>query len=146
MWSSEIESYLSGHKYFLGCFPHDKLPPFPTEFPRTIIINTDDSSKSGDHWLALVITKRKCFYFDSFGLPIMNSNILRYLEGYSTVTYSNICLQHMLSNKCGQFCIVFIIHVNSRKRYINFISQFDFVDLKQNDIIVEHLIVNKPRK
>ena len=77
-----IESYLAEDDQFLGYFPKDKLPPFPSQFPKSLIVNTDEASKPGEHWVALVLTKKKCFYFDSFGLPIVDFQILRFLKGY----------------------------------------------------------------
>ena len=72
--SKQIEDYLESDGNFLGCFPHDKLPPFPSIFPKSIIIITD--SGRGENWIAMILTKKKCFYFDSFGVPIINTNIL----------------------------------------------------------------------
>ena len=134
--STEIEFYLAKEKQFLGCFPKDKLPPFPKQFPRTMIINTHDSSKPGEHWLGLVLLKNKCFYFDSFGLPIVDSAILKYLRRYKKVTYSNSCIQDIKSNKCGLFCIAFIQNVRSKKTYGEFLNNFDLVILMLNDNIV----------
>ena len=80
MWSTEIENILKTSKNFLGCFPLDELPYFPQRFPATLIVNTDTSIGNGDHWLALVLQKDKCFYFDSFGLPIVEEYLLKFLE------------------------------------------------------------------
>ena len=80
MEKANIEYILQNKKDFLGCFPMDRLPPFPSVFPKSMIINTQKSSQPGEHWVALVLTEKKCYYFDSFGWPIMEENILRYLE------------------------------------------------------------------
>ena len=88
MFSFQIEHFLSGNPYFLGCFPKNKLPPMPTSFPKTIIVNTQDSNQPGEHWLALVLMKNKCFYFDSFGLGVIEYEIKEYLKcKYNNVTY-----------------------------------------------------------
>ena len=71
MQSTTIEQILLSKKDFLGCFPLDKLPPFPTKFPKSMIVNTHKSNQPGEHWVALILTKKDCFYFDSFGLPIV---------------------------------------------------------------------------
>ena len=141
MLSTSIENYFRSEKKFLGCFPCNMLPPFPQQFPKFMIINTDESSKPGDHWLGLVLTKKKCYYFDSFGLPVLNKNILEYLRYYyNQVIYSDMCLQHMMSNKCGEFCIVFVKNVKCKKSYSKFVNMFNFVDLQQNDFIVMHKV------
>ena len=128
-----IESYLAEDEHFSGCFPKDKLPIFPKQFPKSLIINTDDSSKPGDHWVALVLFKTKCF---SFGLPIVDLSILKFLKPYKKVTYSSTCIQDVASNQCGQFCIAFIQNVRSKISYSKFVSMFNAVNLKYNDYIV----------
>ena len=65
MWSTEIEQNLKHDKYFMGCFASDLLPTLT----KTLIINTKPSNMKGEHWVALVLKKKKCFYFDSFGVP-----------------------------------------------------------------------------
>ena len=51
-----FERFLRNYNQFVGCLQYDRLPPFPTEFPRTtMIINTDDSSKPGQHCFGLVM-------------------------------------------------------------------------------------------
>ena len=51
--SRNIGDVLQNRKQLIGCFPHDKLLPFPTVLKKAIIINTDDSSKTGDNWLGM---------------------------------------------------------------------------------------------
>ena len=148
MNNHQIEDYLKNDPNFLGCFPHDSLDDLSvtpnwcnnkkTKTRSSIIINTD--SGRGEHWVAMVLTKGKCFYFDSFGLPIINTNMLNYVKNkkYKTVTYSNQCIQDYLSTSCGLFCIAFIIYVKSRKDYLSFLSIFK--DIKRNDSLVKYLL------
>ena len=142
MNNHQIEYYLENDPNFLGCFPHDSLPSFSfsqTERKtKSIIINTD--SGRGEHWVAMVLTGGKCFYFDSFGLPIINTNILNYVntKKYKTVTYSNQCIQDYLSTSCGLFCIAFVMYVKNRIDYLSFLSIFK--DLKNNDSVVKNLL------
>ena len=135
-----IESYLAEDDQFLGCFPKNKLPPFPSQFPKSLIVNTDEASKPGEHWVALVLTNKKCFYFDSFGLPIVDFQISRFLKGYEKVSYSNTCIQDVKSNKCGEFCIAFLQNVKSKKSYMEFVNKFDVFNLKLNDEIVNYIL------
>ena len=153
----QIEDYLKNDPNFLGCFPHDSLSKDSGDIifdmmynkecnnnkkrkTRSIIINTD--SGRGEHWVAMVLTKGKCFYFDSFGLPIINTNMLNYVKNkkYKTVTYSNQCIQDFLSTSCGLFCIAFVMYVKNRKDYLSFLSIFKEEDLKRNDLVVKKLL------
>ena len=123
MWSTEIEHNLKHDKYFMGCFASDLLPSFPNSFPKTLIINTKPSNMKGEHWVALVLKKKKCFYFDSFGVPILNDDILQFLQDYYKVTYSDVCIQSVNSEKCGKFCIAFVKTVRSKQSYSEFLSK-----------------------
>ena len=139
MWSIEIEQNLKHDVYFMGCYSPDLLPSFPNSFPRTLIINTMPSNMEGEHWVALVLKKKRCYYFDSFGLSIMNRNILRFLERYRKVTYSDVCIQSVNSEKCGKFCIAFVKSVRCKQSFSNFLSSFDYVNLANNDILIEKI-------
>ena len=101
MNSREIEQLLNSDKNFMGCFAFDHLPKFPQKFPAKIIINTGSINTEGDHWISMIMTSKKCFYFDSFGLPVLNQDILNWLkEKYNALIYSNICLQNFDSIMC----------------------------------------------
>ena len=139
--SSEIEAYFVNNTQFLGCFSIDNLPLRVKQFPSSLIINTDPTTKPGDHWLAIHMTKTKCFYFDSFGLGIIDQNIIDFLKQYyKRVTISNVCIQHYDSDKCGLYCTAFIKNVKSKNTYKQFISNFNFVNLLNNDKIVLSLL------
>ena len=143
MWSQEIENILLTSKNFLGCFAMDELPSFSQRIPASLIVNTDISTRTGDHWLALVLKEDECFYFDSFGLPILEETLINYLKPhYHKVTYADVCIQHVSSNKCGEFCILFVKYVNSKSTYERFLSEFNPFNIKENDIIVTSLLRN----
>ena len=137
MWSSEIDDKLVTSNNFLGCFPKDELPLFPQRLPASMILNTDSSEGTGEHWLALVLEEDECFFFDSFGLPILEESLMKYLEPhYCIAIYSDVCIQHIESNKCGEFCILFIKHVDSKSTYETFLAHFNQQNVKENDIII----------
>ena len=139
--SIEIENYLKNQKGFLGCFASDDLPPIPKILPASMIINTHRKNQPGEHWLALILTKTKCFYFDSFGAPILEETIVSYLcQKYHKVTVNNECIQHFTSASCGLFCIAFIKNVNSKISFEKFISKFNLFNLLKNDNIVLDLL------
>ena len=137
MLASEINEVLRGDPQFLGCYPFDALPEFPAKFPVSIIVNTGSVSTKGEHWVALLLDLKTCLYFDSFGLPIINIEILKYLANkYKTVTYSDKCIQYFSSSLCGKYCIDFIQNVRNKQSFVYFMDKFDGVDLAKNDIIL----------
>lgn len=139
MDTNDINRLLLNEKKFIGVFALDKLPKKTIKKPASLIINTDVSSKKGDHWVALVLTKNQAYYFDSFGLQIIDHQILSFLsqQKFRKVTYSNKCIQSITSDKCGLFCILFIKSVKNRTQYKKFLDIFFDKQLLLND----HLIV-----
>ena len=139
--SVEIENYMKEDEGFLGCFAYDDLPPIPNKFPASMIVNTHKKNQPGEHWLGLVLTKNKCFYFDSFGAPIIEDIIISYLhQKYKKVIINNECIQHTYSASCGLFCIAFIKYVKTKSNFETFISKFDLHNVLNNDKIVLSLI------
>ena len=139
MQSSEIRQKFMKDKTFIGCFPFDKLPAFPEKLPAKLIINTGASSTEGEHWVALLLKPKSCFYFDSFGIPILNHEIHKFLQKkYKKVTFSTLCVQDYRSNKCGEFCIIFLKNVSSKKTYLLFLKRFSDMNLLINDKLLEY--------
>ena len=88
------------------------------------------------------MTKYNCFYFDSFGVEIVDENIKQFVCRYDKVLYSNICIQDIKSAKCGEFCIAFINYVNNISEYERYINMFSESKMYLNDFIVRDLIKN----
>ena len=139
MWDYEIERLLDYNYSFIGCYPHDLLPHIKRKSNISIIINTANSDKIGEHWVAMKMIKDKCFYFDSYGLEIINENIKKIAKIYKNVIYSTECIQNIESGKCGEFCIAFIKNVHCIQSYEKFINSFSENNY-ENDIIVNKLI------
>ena len=142
MFSSDINKILKYNTSFIGCYAYDKLPIMESKYDCSIIINTDPAKAKGDHWVAMRMTKNKCFYFDSFGVPIINNEIKIFAKEYNEVIYSNKCVQDITSVKCGEFCIAFINNVDSVDSYKKFISMF-YPEIFINDFIVCDLVKTK---
>ena len=135
---SNIEYLLQNVDHFLGCFPLDGLPPFPTSFPKSMIINTQPSGHPGEHWVALVLTETNCYYFDSFGLPTAPLNIHMYLQPhYKQIIYLDYRIQDSSSNYCGAYCVSFVLHVQDNLSYDQFIGHYHSDNLLENDEILK---------
>ncbi|GFT78278.1 hypothetical protein TNCV_4451401 [Trichonephila clavipes] len=68
--------------YFQGVYSRDMLPSLQENM--CAIVNSDDSSQPGTHWLALFVNdKRELEFYDSFGQPPVFYNI-------STTTYLDV--------------------------------------------------------
>ena len=139
MWDYEIERLLDVNDTFIGCYPHDKLPQIKKKSNICIIINTANSKSIGEHWVAMRMTKDNCFYFDSFGLEIINENIKNFAKIYKKVIYSERCIQTIQSEKCGEFCVAFVNNIDCVESYQNFINSF-CENSYINDFIVNKLM------
>ena len=56
------------------------------------------------------------------------------------MSYSNVCIQHITSVKCGEFCVAFIKSVRSKNDYEQFLSHFNSLKLEVNDYIVDFML------
>ena len=132
--------YLESQHGFRGCFPIDRIPHV-NRFPCTMIINTANSASRGEHWIGLYLDRDLCLSFDSFGLPIIEMELQKFLSRYYVrVFYSRIAIQHVTSVACGLFCIAFVKNVFSISSYNEFVNQFNVNYLKDNDCIVLNFI------
>jgi hypothetical protein len=86
---------------FRGVYLRDELP----ERPRANecgILNLDDSSGSGTHWVAWFKRCNEKIYFDSYGLP-PPTELLNYLK--SPVYYNSERIQPDNEVFCGHLCL-----------------------------------------
>lgn len=124
---------------FKGVFACDRLPD-AIVLPAVLIINLSPSTQPGSHWVSLHIdSKGHAFYFDSFGMPPANLDILRFIRLHSkSLIFSKKQLQHLSSIKCGRFACVFAISALRGNNFKHVLDKFSD-NLKVNDIVIEYL-------
>ena len=112
--TDEIDEILSNNpitdKFYMGCFPSNKLPKCE-HFPCSMVINFDDSTKPGTHWVAIYAPdETEVNYFDSFGGGETDiENINQYLQdNFRLVTNRSKVVQSKRSKVCGYYAIFFI--------------------------------------
>lgn len=130
---------LANIKCYKGAFPCDLLPSKFT-LPACFVVNTDVSTEPGEHWIALFIDKNKhAEYFDSYGLPPINSHIINFLNQNSTsITYNTVTLQALNSSACGAYCILFLEFRAKNITYCDIINIFS-KNSKTNDEIAVNI-------
>ena len=127
--------------YFRGVFPSDRLPRQYLPRPSALVVNTDPSTKPGQHWIAIYVTRNGVGeYFDSYGLP----PVLPALSGFltrnaSAVHYNPYRLQGPLTAVCGQYCLFFLLH-RCRDISMNKILHFFTEDTSDNDFLVNDFV------
>jgi len=114
------------------------------------IINMADSSDQGNgtHWVALIVIKPNCIYFDSFGCS-MPETIKSKLKkaGYYGFLFNNWIIQDLKSVACGYYCCSFLIYMNNvgifnPNTYNKFINYFED-DTKVNEKILNFMLPYK---
>ena len=138
---SEIDSILKRYDVYLGTFASDSFRLTPEMRKQACIINTDISSAPGSHWVAIINDQRSCHFFDSFGLPIYVTPILKTLKENRIKNYSyNSCqIQPYTSDNCGYYCIAFVLSYLAGHNYNDFLKNFS-TNISKNDNICYNLI------
>ena len=124
MDSNEINKFAQALEIedFLGVFAVDELTLIPKNRTGLVIFNTDTSQNSGQHWIALCITKRNIYYFDSLFSEFQHSI---YFEDYmkfakKRLIWNTIQIQHDLSDKCGIHSLVFCYTMRKKRNKTNY--------------------------
>jgi hypothetical protein len=128
--SEDIDSALKPYSIFKGAFPSDSISMFCLSEKQAFIINTAKSGKPGEHWVGLILDGPICNYFDSFGLEILNLDVLNTLK-YSGITkyvFNSNQIQPSYSENCGYYCIAFCLS------YFNGITYPDFLSFFSNNV------------
>ena len=136
----EIQKYYENESRFNGVYSRDNLPNKIKD--GAYVINLDEYSDIGTHWVALWVNNNNVTYFDSFGVEHIPKKIIKFIENRNIKT--NIFrIQAHDSIMCGYFCIGFINFMIKRKTltdYANFFSPNNFK--RNNDIILNYFMNN----
>ena len=122
----EIMKYYENESRFNGAYSRGNLPNKIKD--GAYVINLDEYSDIGTHWIALYVKNNVVFYFDSFGVEHIPKEIKTLIKNRNIKT--NIFrIQAHDSIMCGFFCIAFIDFMFKRKtltEYANLFSPNDF--------------------
>ena len=98
---------------FRGVFVRDALPRKPNK-NECGILNLDDSTGNGTHWLLWFRKNNTNFYFDSYGIQ-PPQELQRYLK--SIILYSTEQIQPKGEVFCGHLCL-YVLKQLSQGRHI----------------------------
>jgi hypothetical protein len=106
------------------------------------IINLDDDI--GSHWTALNINKNKGIYFDSFGC-MPPQNVISFVKQKPNIKfgYNNFIIQDLESEKCGFYCIAFLLFLNRSKNKDIYKATNDFIELFKDNTLENDEILKK---
>ena len=112
MDSAQITDILNKHcsALFLGVFAADNYEI--TKVPCFLVLNTDASDRSGQHWVCLYINQHRSEFFDSEGCSPLSYHTSWHdtlLSISPSYCYNSLKLQEPGSRICGQLCIAYAI-------------------------------------
>ena len=73
----EIQKYYHNEPRFNGVYSRDNLPKIKD---GAYVINLDDYSDIGTHWIALYVLNNDATYFDSFGVEHIPKEIKAFID------------------------------------------------------------------
>lgn len=131
------------NQHFIGVFPSDYLSYIrnhPT-YPMSAIINLDNSTRPGTHWVAVYFKSRtEKEYMDSFGFPpppVFYSILSPFC------LYNQTLLQNPISTLCGGYCLYYLFHRSIKDDMTSVLSPFSTTDFLYNDSIVQDFMKHR---
>ena len=117
----EIQKYYQNESRFNRGYSRDNLPNKITYW--AYVINLDEYSDIGTHWIALYALNDNVTYFDSFGVEHNRKEILKFI-GNKNIQGNIFRIQTHNSVMCGYFCIGFIDFMLKDKSLTDFTNLF----------------------
>ena len=94
----QIQAYYQNEPRFIGVYSRDNLPDKIKD--GSYVINLDEYSEIGAHWIALYVNNNTVTYFDSFGTEHIPKEVKTFIGNRNII--SNIQrIQNYDSIMCG---------------------------------------------
>ena len=123
----EIQKYYQNEPRFDGVYSRDNLQKIKD---GAYIINLDEYSDIGTHWVALYVQNNYVIYFDSFGVEYIPKEIRTFISN-KNIKINIFWIQTYDSIMCGCFCIGFIDFMLAKKTLTKSTNLFSQNNIKQ---------------
>ena len=132
----EMQKYYQDEARFNGVFSRNNLPKKIKD--GAYVVNLDEYSDVGTHWIAIFFNKNEISYFDSCGVEHVPKEIKKCV-GNKNIKSDIFRVQANNSVMCGYFCIGYIDFMLTGKKLTDFTNLFSPYDFKKNgDIILTY--------
>ena len=121
MTNFEIQKYYQNEPRFNGVYSRDDLPKLKD---GAYVINLDEYSDVGTHWVALYVRNDDITYFGSFGVEHIPKEIKTFIGHPCSIKANIFRIQAYDSIICGYFCIGSIDFMFSGKTLTEFTNLF----------------------
>ena len=135
----EIQKYYENEPKFNGVYSRDNLSNKIKD--GAYVINLDEYSNIGTHWVSLYMNNNGVTYFDSFGVEHIPKEIKKSI-GSKNVIANIFRIQAYDSIMCGYFCIGFIDFMSKRKTLTEYTNIFLPNNFKKNDNTILSYFMN----
>ena len=136
----EIQKYYQNESRFSGVYSRDSLPKIKD---GVYVINLDEYSDIGTHWVALYAVNNNITYFDSFVVEHIPKEIKAFIDCSLSTTTNIFRIQACDSIMCRSFCIGFIDFMLAGKILNEFTNLFSPNNFKKNyDISLNYFMNN----
>ena len=135
-----MQAYYQNEPRFNGDYSRDNLPDKIKD--GAYVMNLDEYSDIGTHWIALYVNDKIATYFDSFGIQHIPQEIKKFIINKNII--ANIFrLQAYDSVMWGYFCIGFIDFMLKFNNLTDFTNLFSPNNFKKNYDIILNYFLNK---
>ena len=145
--SFEIIKYYENESRFNGVYSRDNLPNKTKD--GAYVINLDEYSNIGTHWIALYVKNNDITYFESFGVEHIPKEIKAFINRPLSSVFQNkniktnfFRIQAYDLIMCGYFCIGFINFMFKGKSLTEYTNLFSPHDFKKNDDSILNYFMN----
>ena len=131
--------YYENESRFNGVYSRDNLPNKIKH--GAYVINLDEYSDIGTHWIALYLKNNNITYFDSFGVEYIPKEITKFIN-IKNIKTNIFRIQAYYSIMCGYFCIGFINFMFKRKTLTEYTNLFSPKYFKRNEDTILNYFMN----
>ena len=118
----EKESYYQNEPRFNCVYSRDNLPDKIED--GAYVINLDEYSDIGTHWIALYVNNKTAAYFDSFGIEHISKEVKKIINNNKNIIANTFRIQAYGSVMCGYFCIGIINYMLMGKTLTDYTKIF----------------------
>lgn len=134
--------FCSDRRISYDVIPADYLRTYPIrKLPLYLIVNSEDHTRPGKHWLALAVQKHAVIFFDSYGYPITKysshfTNFIQRLHAQKLIQ-RNQQIQCFGSSTCGAHCCFFLFKLYQGNHPDTIYAIYNRGNCKLNDKYIE---------
>lgn len=131
----DIDRLCAKDPHYGGCYAKDQIPPVKNN--TYYIVNLENHTQPGSHWVLLYTMQRKVIYFDPFGVVPPSAILAWSKKTTKSFEYWNKQVQGFNTNTCGYYCMEIARQLNAKVPWDRIRIQY-MKSTAQNDADITH--------